>query len=67
VVEPIAIILAIIVLVLLITLWQTKTKVTKKLDVSALDLLHELTTRGSAIVRLEVIDQGQLFLRSPRE
>lgn len=36
------------------------------LDLTAQDLLRDLM-RGGAVVRLEVIDQSQLFLRSPRD
>ena len=36
------------------------------LDLNAQDLLHDLTTRGSTILRIEVIDQTNLLLRSPR-
>lgn len=37
-----------------------------KPDLSASDLLHDLTRRGQAIVRVEVMDATNLFLRSPR-
>lgn len=33
---------------------------------SAEDLLHDLLTRGQAILRVEVIDPANLLLRSPR-
>tara|TARA_R110000868_G_scaffold9394_1_gene46897 strand:- start:1353 stop:1571 length:219 start_codon:yes stop_codon:yes gene_type:complete len=36
-----------------------------RLDVSALDLLHDLTVRGQAIVRIETIDSEALLLRRP--
>lgn len=32
---------------------------------SAEDLLHDLTTRGSSVIRIEVIDAKNLYLRSP--
>lgn len=35
-------------------------------DVTAQDLLHDLTRRGAAILRVEVIDPTHLMLRSPR-
>jgi len=38
----------------------------KKLDVSAQDLLHDLTRRGTSVLRVEVIDPANLLLRSPR-
>lgn len=37
-----------------------------RLDVSAQDLLHDLTRRGGAVLRVEVIDPTNLMLRSPR-
>lgn len=33
---------------------------------SAEDLLHDLTRRGFAVLRVEVVDPDNLFLRSPR-
>lgn len=36
------------------------------LDRTAEDLLHDLLTRGQAILRVEVIDPTNLLLRSPR-
>jgi hypothetical protein len=38
-----------------------------KLDLTAQDLLHDLTRRGGAMLRVEVIDPANLMLRSPRE
>lgn len=38
----------------------------KRLDVQASDLLHELTTTGSAVLKVEVVDRDNLFLRIPR-
>ena len=35
-------------------------------DTTAADLLHDLTRNGHAILRVEVIDPANLFLRSPR-
>lgn len=35
-------------------------------DTTAADLLHDLTRRGQAIIRVEVIDPANLMLRSPR-
>lgn len=37
-----------------------------QLTLSAEDLLHDLTTRGVAVLRVEVIDPTNLLLRSPR-
>ncbi len=36
-------------------------------DITAQDLLHDLTRRGGAVIRVEVIDQAAFFLRSPRD
>lgn len=38
-----------------------------KYDVSAQDLIHDMTRRGHAIVRMEILDPSALLLRSPRE
>ncbi len=38
----------------------------KKLDVSAQDLLHDLSRHGNAVIKVEVIDAANLLLRSPR-
>lgn len=38
----------------------------QKYDLTAQDLLHDLTRRGQAILRVEVIDAANLMLRSPR-
>ena len=35
-------------------------------DTTAADLLHDLTRQGQAVIRVEVIDPANLFLRSPR-
>jgi len=37
-----------------------------KLDISASDLLHELTVNGSAILKVDVMDRDNLLLRLPR-
>jgi len=37
-----------------------------RLDLTAQDLLHDLTRRGVAILKVEVIDPSRLMLRSPR-
>lgn len=37
-----------------------------RLDTSALDLLHDLTRRGGAVLKVEVIDPANLLLRSPK-
>lgn len=42
-------------------------KQTPKLDIGAQDLLHDLTARGQAILRVEVIDPANFLLRSPRQ
>ncbi len=41
-------------------------KKSKKYDLSAQDLLHDLTRHGAGILRIEVIDPANLMLRSPR-
>lgn len=41
-------------------------KPTRRLDMTAQDLLHDLTQRGAAILKVEVIDAANLLLRSPR-
>jgi len=46
-------------------LLRTK-KPPKRLDVTAQDLLHDLTRTGTAVLRVEVIDPANLLLRSPR-
>jgi len=46
-------------------LLRTK-KPPKRLDVTAQDLLHDLTRNGTAVLRVEVIDPANLLLRSPR-
>ena len=35
-------------------------------DISAKDLIHDLTTRGTSVVRIEVIDADSLFMRLRR-
>lgn len=45
---------------------QKKTPRKPQLSLSAEDLLHDLTRSGSAVVRLEVIDPANLFLRRGR-
>jgi hypothetical protein len=37
-----------------------------RLDLSAQELLHDLTRRGGAVVKVEVIDAANLLLRSPK-
>lgn len=51
--------------VLLVLLRRKKRAKTRNYDITAADLLHDLT-RGPAVVRIEVIDAKNLFLRSPR-
>ncbi len=36
-------------------------------DITAADLLHDLTKRGQALIKIEVIDAANLLLRSPRQ
>lgn len=36
------------------------------LELTAQDLLHDLTRRGQAVLRVEVIDPANILLRSPR-
>lgn len=38
----------------------------KKPDLDAADLLHDLTKRGQAVVKIQVIDPSSILLRSPR-
>ncbi len=38
-----------------------------KPTLTAEQLLHDLTTSGQAVIRVEVIDAKNLFLRSPRQ
>ena len=38
----------------------------RKLDLSASDLLHDLTVTGSAILKVDVMDRDNLLLRLPR-
>ncbi len=45
---------------------QAKTQ-KKTLDISAADLLHDLTVKGHAVLKVEVIDMANLLLRSPRD
>ncbi len=45
---------------------RTSRRSTRKLDISAQDLLHDLTRKGSAILKVDVIDAENLLLRSPR-
>jgi hypothetical protein len=40
---------------------------TPRYDVSAQDLIHDVTRRGQAVVRMEVLDPSAFFLRSPRQ
>ncbi len=41
-------------------------KTAKRYDATAQDLLHDLTRRGAAILKVEVLDPANLLLRSPR-
>lgn len=45
---------------------QKKTPRKPQLSMGAEDLLHDLTKSGSAILRVEVIDPANLYLRRPR-
>lgn len=46
---------------------ETQAKIKEpKLDITAQDLLHDLTRRGGAVLKVEVIDPTNLLLRSPR-
>ncbi len=49
-----------------LAIWSWRRKPKKKFDVSAQDLLHDLTRRGAAVLKIDVIDQENLLLRSPR-
>lgn len=58
--------LALLGCVVLGTLWLRARKTpAKKLDVTANDLLHDLTGRGSAVLRVEVLDPEALLYRRP--
>lgn len=37
------------------------------LELTAADLLHDLTTKGRAVLKVDVIDMANLLLRSPRD
>ena len=50
----------------LLALLLRRPKKTRKYDLTAQDLLHDLTRRGAAILKVEVIDPANLMLRSPR-
>jgi hypothetical protein len=39
----------------------------KNVDITAADLLHDLTGKGQAILRVTVLDPTSLLLRSPRD
>ncbi len=52
-----------IICLLLFLLRQSRKKPPKKLTTSAEDLLHDLTKRGHAVLRVEVLDPEALFLR----
>ncbi len=53
-----------------VNLWQFRRhRAARKqpaLAIEARDLIHDLTKRGSAVLRVEVIDAANLLLRSPR-
>jgi len=53
------------VLATLLTLRRSQ-KSDPKLTLDAQDLLHDLTTKGKAVVKVEVIDVSNFYLRSPR-
>lgn len=55
-----------IVCLLSFLLYRSKKRPPKKLSTTAEELLHEFTRNGSAVLRVQVIDQEQIFLRSPR-
>jgi hypothetical protein len=38
-----------------------------RLDTTAQDLMHDLTARGAAVVKITVVDPASILLRSPRE
>jgi hypothetical protein len=37
-----------------------------KPDLTAQDLLHDLTKHGQAVLRVEVVDMANILIRSPR-
>ena len=45
---------------------QKKTPRKPQLSMSAEDLLHDLTRRGTAVLKVEVIDPANLYLRRTR-
>lgn len=49
-----------------IVLLRKPAKKKPQLDTSAKDLLHDLTQRGTAVLRVEVIDADALFMRVNR-
>jgi hypothetical protein len=49
-----------------VNVWLILRPAPKRHDSTAKDLLHDLTRRGNAILRVEVIDPENLILRSPR-
>lgn len=51
---------------LAVLLYRSRKRPPKRLSDSAEDLLHDLTKRGSAVLRVQVIDPEQIFLRSPK-
>jgi hypothetical protein len=44
-----------------------KPKKTQRIDVTAQQLLNDLTERGSSLVRIERIAPTDVFLRSPKQ
>lgn len=50
----------------MLALARRRPKADPRLDVTAQDLLHDLTKRGAAIIKVDVIDPSNLLLRSPR-
>lgn len=49
-----------------VVILKLRKKPQKKLEITAEDLLHDLTKRGAAVVRVSVIDPSNLLLRSPK-
>lgn len=47
---------------LLLLLRHLKKRPTKQLDTTAQDLLHDLTTRGQAVLKVEVLDPSRFLL-----
>ncbi len=43
-----------------------KKKIPPRLDQNAQDLLHDLTHRGNALLKIEILDAANFFIRRPQ-